>query len=58
MKIEGPDPHPNPDPDLLVRGMDPRIRIHPKKSLIRNTGASCKLFKGMVSREEWIYMAF
>ncbi len=34
-----PDPHPDPDP--LVRGMDPRIqiriRIHPKMSWIRNT---------------------
>jgi hypothetical protein len=32
------DPDPNPDP--LIRGMDPRIRIriHPKMSWIRNTG--------------------
>jgi hypothetical protein len=29
----------DPDPDLLVRGMDPRIRIHPKMSWIRNTAA-------------------
>jgi hypothetical protein len=28
----------NPDPDPLVRGMDPRIRIHTKMSWIRNTG--------------------
>jgi hypothetical protein len=28
---------PNPDPDPLVRGMDPRIRIHSKMSWIRNT---------------------
>jgi hypothetical protein len=28
---------PNPDPDPLVRGMDPRIRIHTKMSWIRNT---------------------
>jgi hypothetical protein len=34
MKIEGPDPHPDP----LVRGMDPRIRIHTKISWIRDTG--------------------
>jgi hypothetical protein len=27
----------DPEPDLLVRGMDPRIRIHPKMSWIRNT---------------------
>ncbi len=27
----------DPDPDPLVRGMDPRIRIHPKISWIRNT---------------------
>ncbi len=26
------------DPDPLVRGMDPRIRIHTKMSWIRNTG--------------------
>jgi hypothetical protein len=26
------------DPDPLVRSMDPRIRIHPKMSWIRNTG--------------------
>jgi hypothetical protein len=26
------------DPDPLVRGMDPRIRIHSKMSWIRNTG--------------------
>ncbi len=29
------DPDPNPDP--IVRGMDPLIRIHPKISWIRNT---------------------
>jgi hypothetical protein len=31
----------DPDPDPLVRGMDPRIRIriHPKMSWIRNTGS-------------------
>jgi hypothetical protein len=27
----------DPNPDPLVRGMDPRIRIHPKMSWIRNT---------------------
>jgi hypothetical protein len=27
----------DPDPDSLVRGMDPRIRIHTKVSWIRNT---------------------
>jgi hypothetical protein len=26
------------DPDPLVRGMDPRIRIHTKMSWIRNSG--------------------
>ncbi len=26
------DPYLNPDPDPLVRGMDPRIRIHTKMS--------------------------
>jgi hypothetical protein len=30
------------DPDPLVRGMDPRIRIHPKMSWIRNTGKICE----------------
>jgi hypothetical protein len=29
-RIRIQDPDPNPDP--LVRGMDPRIRIHPKMS--------------------------
>jgi hypothetical protein len=29
----------DPDPDPLVRGMDPRIRIHSKISWIRNTGS-------------------
>ncbi len=40
------NPDPNPDPDLLVRGMDPRIRIrvHTKMSWIRNTDA--KLLEG------------
>jgi hypothetical protein len=27
----------DPDPDPLVRGMNPRIRIHPKMSWICNT---------------------
>jgi hypothetical protein len=27
----------DPDPDPLVRGMNPRIRIHPKMSWIHNT---------------------
>jgi hypothetical protein len=35
IRIQDPDPDPNPDP--LVRGMDLRIRIHPKMSWIRNT---------------------
>jgi hypothetical protein len=29
--------YPEPNPDPLVRGMDPRIRIHTKMSWIRNT---------------------
>jgi hypothetical protein len=33
-----PDPHPDPDP--LVRGMDPRILIHTKISWICNTGCN------------------
>ncbi len=40
------DPDPNPNPDSLVRGMDPRIRIHPKISWIRNTA---KRFTNTVS---------
>jgi hypothetical protein len=31
----------NPHPDPLVRGMDPRIRIHTKMSWIRNTDVKC-----------------
>jgi hypothetical protein len=34
-KIPYQDPHPDPDP--LVRGMDPRIQIHTKMSWIRTT---------------------
>jgi hypothetical protein len=39
-RIRIQDPDPNPDP--LVRGMDPRIRIwiHPKMSWIRNTAVN------------------
>jgi hypothetical protein len=37
IRIEDPDPYPKPD--TLIRGMDPRIRIHPKRSSIRNTGS-------------------
>jgi hypothetical protein len=37
------DPDPNPDPDPLDRGMDPRIRIHPKMSWIRNTESSYRI---------------
>jgi hypothetical protein len=32
----------DPDPDPLVRGMDPRIRIHTKMSWIRNTAKERK----------------
>ncbi len=34
-----PHPDPHPDPDVLVRGMDPQIqiRIHTKISWISNT---------------------
>ena len=35
-KLQDPDSHPNSDPDPLVRGMDPRIRINTKMSGIRN----------------------
>jgi hypothetical protein len=39
IRIQDPDPDLIPDPDPLVRGMDPRIRfrIHPRMSWIRNT---------------------
>jgi hypothetical protein len=33
----------DPDPDPPVRGMDPRIRIHPKMSWIRNTAFSARV---------------
>jgi hypothetical protein len=41
-KIRIQDPEPDMNPDPLVRGMDPRIRIriHTKMSLIWNT--ACK----------------
>jgi hypothetical protein len=39
-RIQIQDPDQNPDP--LVRGMDPRIRIHTKMSWIRNTGKDTK----------------
>jgi hypothetical protein len=38
MKIEGS----GPDPDPLVRCMDPRIRIHTKMSWIRNTASKLR----------------
>jgi hypothetical protein len=38
----------NPDPDPLVRGMDPRIRIHTKMSWIRNTAGKQSLFFSVV----------
>jgi hypothetical protein len=34
----------DPDPDPLVRRMDPRIRIHPKMTWIRNTDFNNKVF--------------
>ncbi len=37
MKVKGSG-HPDPNPVPLVRGMDPRIRMHTKMSWIRNTG--------------------
>jgi hypothetical protein len=35
--LEGHLPEPDPQPDLLVKGSDPRIRIRTKMSRIRNT---------------------
>ncbi len=43
----------DPDPDPLVRGMDPRIRIHPKMSWIRNTGKMW--MKKMLNEENQIH---
>jgi hypothetical protein len=41
----------HPDPDPLVRGMDPRIqiriRIHTKMPWIRNTGYNYKKYTGI-----------
>jgi hypothetical protein len=37
----------DPDPDPLVRGTDPRIRIHPKMSWIRNT--DFRLYLGRIT---------
>jgi hypothetical protein len=37
IRILDPDPDPNPDP--LIRGTDPRIRIHTKMPWIRNTAS-------------------
>ena len=34
----------DPDPDPLVRGMDPRIRIHPKMYGIGNTDTFTRKF--------------
>jgi hypothetical protein len=42
------DPDPNPDP--VVRGMYPRIRIHPIMSRIRNTGKIIKKTNTISSR--------
>jgi hypothetical protein len=38
------------DPDLLVGGIDPRIRIRAKMSWIRNNGAGCSLLRADVWR--------
>jgi hypothetical protein len=40
IRIQDPDPDPNP----LARGMDRRIRIHPKMSWIRNTASTGNYF--------------
>ncbi len=46
----------DPDPDTLVRGMDPRIRIHTKMSWIRNTAFKTLfiLTDGVNSVPDWI----
>ncbi len=44
IRIQDPDPDLNPDP--LVRGMDPRIRIHTKMSWIRNTASRNIIWSG------------
>ncbi len=38
------DPNQHPDPEPLVRGMDPRILIHTTISWIRNTATKPKVF--------------
>jgi hypothetical protein len=42
IRIQDPDQNPDQNPDPLVRGMDPRIRIHTKMSFIWNTGKDTK----------------
>ncbi len=49
----------DPDPDPSVRGMDPRIRIHPKMSWIRNTVWSSRLkTKDNVPKEPMFFLQF
>jgi hypothetical protein len=36
----------DPDPNLLVRSMDSRIRIHPKMAWIRNTASNYHSIQG------------
>ncbi len=45
--VRGMDPEPHPDQDPSVRGMDPRIRIHAKMSWIRNTVYMQKIFSNL-----------
>jgi hypothetical protein len=60
-RIRIQDPDTTPDP--LVRGMDPRIRIHSKMSRIRNTAHQCpipNLLMPVIGRAEltlsWLYV--
>ncbi len=50
-KVKKQDPDPHPDP--LVRGMDPRIRMHTKMSLIRNTSIHFSDFCALRQRQLW-----
>ncbi len=54
-RIRIQDPDPNPDPDPSVRGMDLRIRIHPKMSWIRNTAVYTRKSVMWWFSDKWIF---
>ncbi len=47
LKVTGENANPDSDPDPLVRGVDPRIRISTKMSWIRNTSNKQKNWKNL-----------